>query len=477
MKESIKLIAIFLYLITNSLWCIAIKPSQEFNSVDTLKVFNIKDYGAVGDGKTLNSEAINNTITACSKAGGGKVLVPAGRFLTGTVQLKSHITLFLDKDATIMATDDKSQFHGSDFKEEEDRPIGLHTSSVSNWTRALILMDKVENVTITGTGTIDGMVLIPKPQRDIHGIMATESKNILISDITVTRAGNWSIVGFYVEDYKVSNVTVTDGYDGIHVRGGKNLTFENCKLYSRDDAIAGGYWEGALIKDCTINSDCNGIRIVLPTKNMEISNCYIVGPGVFGHNRGPVDNPWITSTLTGIIIQPGAWGKGTGKLDNIYIHDIIIKDVQTALTFVLNEGNIADGIIVENVIATGITRNACSVEAWPVGSKFGNIRFKNVSVSYQVTDKDLLKVKDFERPRTESRPLPYWGFYARNVQKIEFEDVKLDYNGAEERSAMGFDSVDTITLKNVRYKEVTGIQPIVSSKNTHIEISNSGSIY
>jgi polygalacturonase len=199
------------------------------------------------------------------------------------------------------------------------------------------------------------MVLVPKPHREIHGIVVTESKSIVISDITVTRAGDWSIVGFYVEDFKVSNVTVTDGYDGIHVRSGKKLVFENCKLYSRDDAIAGGYWVDALITDCTLNSACKGIRIVLPTINLEIRNCYIVGPGVFGHNRGPVDNPWITSTLTGIILQPGAWGKGAGKLDNIYIHDIIIKDVQTALTFVLNEGNTARDILVENVIATGIS--------------------------------------------------------------------------------------------------------------------------
>ena len=342
-----------------------------------VKVFNIKDYGAVGDGRFLNTEAINKAITACSEAGGGTVLIPAGRFLTGTVQLKSNITLFLDKNATLMATDDKSQFKGADVKpEDEDEPIGIGTNSMSYWTRAIILLEKVENVTITGTGTIDGMVLVPVPHREIHGIMATESKNIVISDITVTRAGDWSIVGFYVEDYKVSNVTVTDGYDGIHVRSGKRLLFENCKLYSRDDAIAGGYWVDALITDCTLNSACNGIRIVLPVINLEIRNCYIVGPGVFGHNRGPADNPWITSTLTGIIVQPGAWARGPGILDKIYIHDIIIKDVQTALTFVLNEANTAKDIFVENVTAAGISRNACSVEAWPSESKFEHIKIQ-----------------------------------------------------------------------------------------------------
>ena len=462
---------LLILIITNSISVFAQALSNEFTK-QNVNVFNIKDYGAVGNGQSLNTESINKAINACAEAGGGTVLVPAGRFLTGTVQLKSNVTLFLDKDAALMATGDKSQFKGADVKtEDEEEPIGIGTNSMNYWTRSIILIEKVENVTITGTGTLDGMVIVPEPHREIHGIMVTESKNIVISDITVTRAGNWSIVGFYVDDFRVSNVTVTDGYDGIHVRSGKKLVFDNCKLYSRDDAIAGGYWVDALITDCTLNSACNGIRIVLPVMNLEIRNCYIAGPGVFGHYRGPVENPWITSTLTGIILQPGAWAKGPGILDRIYIHDITIKDVQTALTFVLNERNTARDILVENVTATGVSRNACSVEAWPAESKFEHIKFRNVSVSYKITDPDLLKVKDIERPRTESRPLPFWGFYVRNVKNIEFENVKLDFKGLEVRSAMGFDNVERVILKNVHYKKVEGIQPLIYSDSTKMRIT------
>ncbi len=440
----------------------------------TVKVFNIKDYGAIGDGKTLNTVAINKTITACVEAGGGTVLVPSGRFLTGTVELKSNVTLYIDYNATIMATSDLTQFKGANVRaEDKDQPINVNVRSMSEWTKALILMDKVENVTVTGTGTIDGMTITPKSARVIKGIMTTESKNVLISNIRLTRAGDWSIVGFYVEDYKVSNVNVTDGYDGIHVRRGKNLVFENCKLYSRDDAIAGGYWENALITDCTLNSACNGIRIVGPTTNLEIRNCDIIGPGVFGHNRGPADNPWITNTLTGIIFQPGAWGITRGKSDHIYIHDIRIKDAYTALTFVSNEGNTSDGIRVENVIATGITHNACSVEAWPEGSGYQNVSFKNISVTYSITSPEFINVKTFLRPRTESRPVPYWGFYVKNVKNIEFENMNFDYAGtAENRPLMGFDDVGSVLLKNVKYKKVEGVQPLKYDSSTKVKLVN-----
>ncbi len=401
-------------------------------------------------------------------------MLPAGRFLSGTIRLKSNVTFFLDNNATLIGTEDVKQYRGAAIKPEDPkRPINI-PKDASTWTRALVLLDSVNNVTITGNGTIDGSFLSYAPgRRGPHGIMIISSNNIKISNIRVTRAGDWSIVGFYVDSFTVTNVTVADGYDGIHVRGGKNILIENCKLYARDDAIAGGYWENTLITDCLINSSCNGIRLVLPATNLEIKSCAIIGPGVFGHRRGPADNPWITNTLTGIILQPGAWGLGPGKLEKIHIHDITIKNVQTALTFVLNEGNTAKDVLVENVTATGISHNACSVEAWPADSKYENITFKNVAVSYEIVDPAVLRVKSFDRPRTESRPLPYWGFYLRNVKNIEFENVRLDYQGAEERSAMGFDNVESVRLNNVRYRQVQGIQPLKYPAGTKVKITNS----
>jgi hypothetical protein len=212
--------------------------------------------------------------------------------------------------------------------------------------------------------------------------------------------------------------------------------------------------------------------VILPATNLEIKTCEIFGPGVFGHPRGSVNNPMVTNSLTGIMLQPGAWGAGSGRLDNIYIHDIRIRDEQTALTFVLNKDNQAGKITVENIIATGIYGNACSIEAWPVDSKFENVKFNNVSIIYSVDNEQILKVTDFSRPRTESRPVPYWGFYARNVKNIEFNNVTLNYLGNEIRPVMGFDEVDNVKLNNLKYKDVSGVQPIKYSEKTHLENIN-----
>lgn len=84
--------------------------------------------------------------------------------------------------------------------------------------------------------------------------------------------------------------------------------------------------------------------------------------------------------------------------------------MQTAFSFVLNKGNQGGNIQVEHVVATGITNNACSVEAWPESSTYEKVLFKDIVLSYNIKDTDILKITDIKRPRTESRPLPYWGF-------------------------------------------------------------------
>jgi polygalacturonase len=444
------------------------------------KIYNIKDYGAVGDGKTLNTDAINKAITACADNGGGTVFVPAGNFVTGTVLFKSNITLNLDPDSHIIGTTDITQYKSYKLrKQDPNEPINITVRDSSVWTTALILLDKVHDVAITGTGTIDGAGVTDKRgeegRRGPHGIFIAESKNIAISDIRVMRSGNYNIIGLYVENIKLTGITISQGSDGIHIRKGKNILIDNCKFYTGDDSIAGGYWENAVISNCIINSACNGIRVILPATNLEIKDCEIFGPGVFGHPRGTPINPLVTRTLTGIILQPGAWGLGGGKLAKIYIHNIHIRDVQTAMTLLLNKGNQGEDIRVEDVVATGITNNAISVEAWPEGSTFDQVKFKNVSVSYKILNPGVLKTSEITRLRTESRPLPYWGFYARNVKNIEFDNVKFDYAGTESRPVMGFDMVSSVSLKNVKYKKVTGVEPLVYSKDTKVVTVSSSS--
>src|SRR5690242_15639411 len=112
--------------------------------------FNVREHGAVGDGKTPDTSAINKAVDACAASGGGEVFVPAGRYLTGTIHLKSNVTLKLDDGTVIVGTPDLSQYQN--FTPPGKTPL----ASRLWWHRALVLGEGVENVAIVGRGTIDG---------------------------------------------------------------------------------------------------------------------------------------------------------------------------------------------------------------------------------------------------------------------------------------------------------------------------------
>ncbi|WP_166444642.1 glycoside hydrolase family 28 protein [Dyadobacter bucti] len=431
------------------------------------RIFNVRDFGATGDGKTLDTEAINKAIVTCAESGGGRVVVPEGNYLTGTILLKSNITLYLEENATIVGTLDIKQYKG--FLDNKDHKIVSKLNLPQNrmgyiWHRALVLLDSVQNVTITGKGTIDGSSSTdPEGEEKIrgpHGILIGQSKNVTITDIRIARAGNYNVMCEYVENVKFSNLSILEGYDGIHVRGGKDMIIEHCKIYSRDDAIAGGYWENMLIKNCLLNSSCNGLRLIMPATNLEMKDCEIWGPGIFGHRRGKPVNPFVTKSLAAFNIQPGAWGATQGTLKDIYIHDIRIRDLNTAFMFNLFEGNTGTSIRVERVRATGIIGTASSVEAWPDGSVYHQITFKDVSIEH-IGSTDLAN-KDIKLrpPGNEARVTPSWGWYIRNVKNIGFENVTMTFIGREVRPMMLVEKTDYINFKNVNYTKVPEIEQI-----------------
>ena len=94
--------------------------------------------------------------------------------------------------------------------------------------------------------------------------------------ITLNCASNYAFMAYKIEDMVFHDLEFNEGWDGIHIRGGKNITIRNCRFFTGDDAIAGGYWENMVISDCHINSSCNGVRMIMPATGLTISNCTFV---------------------------------------------------------------------------------------------------------------------------------------------------------------------------------------------------------
>ena len=200
--------------------------------VSARTTYNIKDFGAKGNGKVSNTEAINNAVKACNENGGGIVLVPAGKYLSGTIELLDNVELRLEKGAELIASLDLNDYKF--YKCLRDDFMKYKVAYTEYWNRSFILAQRVSNVAITGEGVINSNHLVdPNGEgrsRGPHCVMLGEVDGVTIRGIHITEASNYGVMGYEVQNATFDNVTFTKGHDGIHLRGAKNLMIRNCSF-------------------------------------------------------------------------------------------------------------------------------------------------------------------------------------------------------------------------------------------------------
>ncbi len=242
-------------------------------TMDTWADYNVKDFGAKGDGTTLDSPAINAAIEEALKNGGGRVVVPAGRYLSGSIRMKSNIELNIESGAVIVAAPaslkayDESEVFG--FPEYQD---GGHTY----FHNSLIWADGEENVSITGRGMIDGEGLTKKDTEtagQVHGgsigtgdksIALKACQNILIRDVTIYRGGHFAIIVTGCERGTIDNVTIDTNRDGIDIDCCKYLTVSNTKVNTPSD-------------DAIVLKASYAMKKAVACENILINNCVVTG--------------------------------------------------------------------------------------------------------------------------------------------------------------------------------------------------------
>ncbi|WP_310588971.1 glycoside hydrolase family 28 protein [Fibrella forsythiae] len=350
---------------------------------DTL---NVLAFGAKPDGITLNTNAINSAIVACSKKGGGVVLVPAGLWMTGPIELKSNVNLHLKKSATLLFTPDKSQYALVE---------GVYEGKRAARNQSPISGKNLENIAITGQGILDGngdvwravnknqltesqwqekvasggvlkddgktwypseqfkkasvgnrsMLLTdgktPQDFADMKDmlrpnlVVLTNCKNVLLEGITCQNSAAWCLHPLMCQDLTLRNLTVKNpeyahNGDGMDVESCKNFLIEGCTLDVGDDAIC--------IKS---GKDEEGRKRGMPTENGIIRNNtvynghggFVVGSEMSGGARYIfVSNCTFMGTDKGIRFK-SVRGRG-GVVEHIYAKDIFMKDIaQEAIFF------------------------------------------------------------------------------------------------------------------------------------------------
>lgn len=425
-------------------------------------VYNIKDFGAKGNGKTLNTEAINNAVRSCSQQGGGVVMVPEGDFLSGTIELLDNVELRLAKGARLIATTDLSLYKGYICEREGFEKYKM--AYAEYWNKAFILAVGRSNFAITGEGIICGQhVENPNGEdriRGPHSIIFAESKNFRISGVKVEQAGNYAFMGYELRNGLYENMWMTEGYDGIHIRGGKNIVIRNCKFQTGDDAIAGGWWENFVITDCDINSRCNAIRIIYPVEDLEICDCKFQGPGIYPQRSSKRLRTYKTM-MSAVNIQPGAWQDCEGVLRSVYIHDLEIDNIENVLNCDLKRGTWSDDVRVERIKATNIYNSALQfVGYW--GGIHDSVVLRDIDIQYVGRTDEAVKSPGVNPTSIEAQVQPYWGMYLQGIRHLTLENIKLSYTGAESRSAIGVEDVFKVDMADLQIQPVEGKESVVS---------------
>lgn len=403
--------------------------------------FNVRDFGAAGDGIRPDTDAINKSIQAAADAGGGTVLLPAGKYLSGTIQLKSNVTLWIDAGATILGTPNLAAYHWPEGGRE--------------WDGSIILANGVHNVALMGRGVIDGQNLgNPRGEEHIrgpHGVLFNNSQDVLVRDITIRDAGNYSLIFRSCERVTVDNFTAYGGYDGINMHDVRLATISNSKLFTGDDSLAGAYWENVTVTNCILNSSCNAIRV--GGRNVLIDNCLIYGPGQYRHRLG-----FRTNTESGFQILPQTAGRGNaaskrlvapGPVDNMVLSNITMINVRSPVYVAFgadapySANNLGVGrIVIENLTAINCGRTPFYV-AGPAEKPAKSIILRNARMTF------VGGVNDDESNGQGFSPysmIQAYGVYCRNVENLELHDVRVDYLDKDRRPALFGENIGTLDL-------------------------------
>lgn len=415
-------------------------------------------FGAVAGNESVNNaESINRAIESCARKGGGEVVVPKGEFTTGSVFLKSNVVLRLEEGAVLKGSQRLADY--SPLKTSRDLSkfesgqgtVNYNSATDPQWSLAMIFAVDVKKSGIKGKGIIDGAdvrnPLGEEHMRGPHTILMSGCTDVEFKDFTVRNSANYAFLGYDLRDAEFDGLLVMGGWDGIHLRGAKDVEIKNCELHTGDDAIAGGYWEHMLINGCTLNSSCNGIRMIMPSDGVEVSDCNIYGPGMFEHITSHR-----TNSEAGINLEPGAWGKAPGRVDNILIRRNRISRVLTPLSVTLGNDNTAGRITVEDICARGITRMALSVKSWGTAPT-DLVVMRRCDMEFDGIDDPSLP-DWFKTHSTSEWPVfPCWGMYFRNVKKVDVKDITLRVKGKDYRKAYMTDNVSADNLAEIRVVE------------------------
>jgi polygalacturonase len=442
---------------------------------------NVRDFGAKGDGKTIDSYDINAAIKAAAAQGGGTIYFPPGNYLSYSIRLKSHIRLFLDAGAKIIAAFPSATEGYDEAEPNTEYDDRLQDFGHSHWKNSLLWAIGEDEITICGSGTIDGMGLTREESRlkgvGNKAISLKECKNITLQDIRMLHCGHFALLATGVDNMTLNNLMIDTNRDGLDIDACRNVRISNCTVNSP--------WDDAIVLKASY-----GLGYFKDTENVTITNCF-----VSGYDQGSVANGTYQST------QPQAPDHGFncgrikfgtessggfkniaisncvfehcrglaletvdgGDLEDITISNITMRDIVNAPLFLRLGARMRSPegtpvgkmrrILIDNINVFNADSRYASIISGIPGHIIEDVTLSNIHIRYKGGySKDEAKLVPPESEKIYPEPwmfgtIPASAFYIRHARNIRFHQVYVDFMKEDARPAFVLDDAENIDVK------------------------------
>lgn len=483
-----------------------IQPQEDCVAQTPFAYYNVKSFGAVGDGRTIDQEAINKAIDAAAKAGGGTVYFPAGKYASYSIRLKDNICLYLDMGAVLMAAAETqtAKYDAPEPNEYKGKNNAFQDFGHSHWQNSLIWGIGLNNIAIAGFGMIDGSAGLTRGERGgaNKAVALKNCRNVSIKDITVYMGGHFAFLLSGVDNMTLENIKVDSNRDGFDIDCCRNVRMSDCTVNClQDDAI--------VLK----SSFCLGE--LRPCENITITNCQVTGydmgtylDGTYGTKQslapdrdGPTGRIKLgtesNAAFRNITISNCVFKRSRGialetvdgaVIEDVSISNITMEDICNSVIF-LRIGNRARGpeelishslmrrISISNVVAYNVDSRYSMLIAGLPGHPIEDVSLSNIRIFYKggLSLRSAAEQKNgntfFQRnvpgasgerhpydvPECEKaypEPscfgiLPASAMYIRHAKNVNINNVQIAYIEEDTRPAIVLSDVDGIRFTDL----------------------------
>jgi len=471
---------------------------------------DVRTFGATGAGKILDTPAINKAIEAAAAAGGGIVRFPPGSYLCYSIHLKSHITLYLDPGAIIVAADAPATGSSGGYDPPEPNAWDkFQDFGHSHWHNSLIWGEDVENISIEGHGLIWGKGL-SRGERDValaagvgnKSISLKNCHNVTLRDVSILHGGHFAILATGVDNLTIDNLKIDTNRDAIDIDCCRNVRVSNCSVNSPwDDGI------------CLKNS--YGLGFARSTDHVTITNCYVtggyeegtmldatykrIGPDYKAPRNGRIkfgtesNGGFRNITVSNCVIED-CRGIALETVDGALLEDVSITNITmrdiTDVPFFLRLGSRMRGpegtpvgalrrVLISNVVVSNCASRQATIIAGIPGHSIEDVRLSNILVLHQgggTKEDAAIQPPELENVYPDPNrfgALPAHGFYIRHVKGIAIKDVEVRSMKPDLRPGFVLDDVNSAELIHVKLPYTAEVPSLVLKNVKNFSITQS----